>query len=164
MQLIQLHGIPVKTKTMKFLNLFFILTLICHFAFAQKPNPVKWEYAIVKLNASEYELKAIAKIDPSWHLYAQNFDDGGPIRLTFTYEPDPAYDLNGTTLESPAPIMERDDIFEINVAYFKDHAEFTQKIKLKKPVAVKLLIEGQVCNDQSGVCIPINEEHTYQPE
>jgi hypothetical protein len=164
MQLIRLNGIMKKKNMNLRFSLLLVFVSLSLLSSAQKPNPVKWEYSVINKGGSEYELVATALIDKEWHLYGQFFDDGGPIKLTFNFETDPDYQLIGKTVESPDPITERDEIFEINVSYFVEKAVFTQKVKTINTGNIKLIIEGQVCNEQSGVCIPVDDEHVFTIE
>ena len=145
-------------------KIFFFLTvfLLSFNINAQIISPVKWEYRVKKVSAEEYELQALAIIDKPWHLYGQYFDDGGPIKLQFNFEESNAFELIGTTLESPKPKVVRDEIFDIDVHYFTDKALFIQKVKIKKPIEIKMLIEGQVCNDNTGMCVMVSGEHIFQ--
>jgi hypothetical protein len=164
MQLIPHISIMIRKYTLSHSFLLIFMLSLSSMSFAQRPSPVKWEYTVVKAGGSEYELKATALIDKQWHLYGQFFDDGGPIKLTFNFETAPNYELIGKTVESPQPIMERDEIFEINVSYFTENAVFTQKVKTINPGNIKLIIRGQVCNEQSGICVPVDDEHVFSIE
>ncbi len=137
----------------------FLLTININ---AQIISPVKWEYKVKKVSVSEYELQAIAIIDKPWHLYGQYFDDGGPIKLQFKFEENNTYELIGKTLESPKPKVVRDEIFNIDVHYFADKALFIQKVKIKKATEIKVELEGQVCNDNTGMCVMVSDEHTFK--
>lgn len=145
-------------------KIFFFLTvfLLSININAQIISPVKWEYRVKKVSAEEYELQTLAIIDKPWHLYGQYFDDGGPIKLQFNFEENNTYELIGKTLESPKPMVVRDEIFDIDVHYFADKALFIQKVKIKKPIEIKMLTEGQVCNDITGMCVMVSDEHTFQ--
>ena len=145
-------------KRLLFLLLIFILSISTN---AQIITPVKWEYRLKKNSASEFELQALALIDKPWHLYGQYFEDGGPVRLTFTFVENGNYELISKTLESPKPKIERDEIFDINVQYFSDKALFTQKVKITKLTDIKVVIEGQACNDNTGMCVMVSGNHTF---
>ena len=129
---------------------------------AQIVSPVKWEYRVKKVSGTEYELHALAIIDKPWHLYGQYFDDGGPIKLQINFEESNDYELIGKTLESPKPKVVRDEIFNIDVHYFADKALFIQKVKIKKATEIKVELEGQVCNDNTGMCVMVSGEYTFK--
>lgn len=129
---------------------------------AQIVSPVKWEYKVNKITETSYELQAIATIDKPWHLYGQYFEDGGPIKLKFDFEENSNYELIGNTSEDPEPKTVKDEIFDIDVSYFTNKAIFTQKIKLKTITNIKLIIDGQICNDNTGMCIMVADEHIFR--
>jgi hypothetical protein len=137
---------------------FFIETI-----FAQIETPVTWKYSAKRTNETEALLVFEANIKPLWHLYGQFFPDGGPIRLVFKFNKSDKYSLIGKAVESPKPIEEKDEVFEINVQYFKNSATFTQKIKLlnKQALEVTGSIEGQACLED-GKCVPVKEDFKFQ--
>ncbi|MCD4794195.1 MAG: hypothetical protein K8R54_13240 [Bacteroidales bacterium] len=143
------------------LFIFLLVFLLSISTNAQIITPVKWEYRVKKVSASEFELQALALIDKPWHLYGQYFEDGGPVRLTFHFIETANYELIRKTLESPKPKIERDEIFNIDVQYFSDKALFTQKVKITKATDIKVVIEGQACNDNTGMCVMVSGNHTF---
>jgi len=124
-------------------------------------TPVKWEFEIKQLSSHTYELIVKADIQKPWHLYGQYFEKGGPVQLVFDFEKNNNYELIGNTVESPKPHIVKDEIFGIDVQYFSEAAVFTQKIKISGETEIKLNVEGQVCNDDTGICIMVSGEHTF---
>lgn len=135
--------------------------------FAQVKHPAKWATSTVKISDTEYELVMKAVIDSDWHLYSpyQEYKDGeGPLAATFTFEKDNKnYQLFGKLIEGKV-FKERDEIFEVNVRYFKDEAKFTQKIKRisENAFSIKGLISYQLCIE--GSCIPEEESLDFNFE
>ncbi|MDT0677955.1 protein-disulfide reductase DsbD family protein [Zunongwangia sp. F117] len=116
-------------------------------------DPVSWETSVEKISGNDYELIIKATIEPGWHLYAQNIDEGGPVPTSFKFSPNGKFNLQGETAQSN-PHTVYDDIFEMETSFYEDRAEFRQKISLEEPgVAV---IEGEVtfmvCDDTQ--CLP----------
>lgn len=147
---------------MKKLFILLFIFLLSISTDAQIITPVKWEYRVKKVSTAEYELQALALIDKPWHLYGQNFEAGGPVRLTFTFEDNAGFILTGKTSESPKPKIERDEIFDIDIQYFTDKVLFIQKVKIIKATDIKVIIEGQACNDNTGMCILVSDEHVFK--
>jgi len=142
--------------------IFVFVMLVISLADAQILQPVKWKFSTKQVSNTEVELIAQAAIQKGWHLYGQYFEDGGPIRLSFTFKPGEQYELIGKVIESPKPTTERDEIFGIDVQYFSGAATFTQKIKVKsaKDFTINMILEGQACQDD-GMCVPLDEEYAF---
>jgi thiol:disulfide interchange protein DsbD len=140
---------------MKKVILIFAL-IISFMAKAQILNPVKWKTAVTKISDSEYELVATASIESGWHLYSQNVPENGPIPTSFTFEGNSNYLKKGNTAEEKGNTV-YDPIFEMQITYFANKADFKQRIKLKgkKPFQVKSIVEFMVCDDSK--CLPPSE-------
>ncbi len=128
---------------------------------AQIINPVKWTYSVKQLPNNEAELIFKAKIEPDWHLYSQFFEDGGPVKMTFSFEKSDAYQLLGKVQEF-TPKTEHDDIFDIDVQYFENQAKLVQKIKIlsTKDFVVRGEMEYQVCYEDK--CVLFNPDFEFQ--
>ncbi len=128
---------------------------------AQIINPVKWTYSVKQLPNNEAELIFKAKIEPDWHLYSQFFEDGGPVKMTFSFEKSDAYQLLGKVQEF-TPKTEHDDIFDIDVQYFENQAKLVQKIKIlsAKDFVVRGEMEYQVCYEDK--CVLFNPDFEFQ--
>ncbi len=124
---------------------------------AEIQNPVKWETSINKISDTEAELIFVANIEDKWHMYAQDFPDGGPIPLVFKFTESENYELVGKVLESPKPHEYIDDIFEITVKEFEKKATFTQKIKIltEDVFTIEVSVNGQACIE---MCVMLNED------
>ncbi len=140
---------------MKKVILIFAL-MIGFVAKAQILNPVKWKTTVTKISDSEYELVATATIESGWHLYSQNVPENGPIPTSFTFEGNPNYLKKGNTTEEKGNTV-NDPIFEMQITYFANKADFKQRIKLKgkNPFQVKCMVEFMVCDDSK--CLPPTE-------
>jgi thiol:disulfide interchange protein DsbD len=125
---------------------------------AQKIMPAKWSWALSKPNPAVGEtvdLIFTLKMDKGWHHFATDFDEGGPIITTIKFKPNDSYELIGK-LKSINPIKKRDEIFEVNVAYFEGKGEIRQSVKiLKENIVIEGIHDGQACTDATGQCVPI---------
>jgi Disulphide bond corrector protein DsbC len=125
---------------------------------AQKVTPSKWSWALSKPNPAIGETVDIVftiKNDKTWHHFATDFDEGGPIITTVKFKPNDSYELVGK-LKSINPIKKKDEVFEVNVAYFEGKGEIRQSVKiLKDNVLIEGTHDGQACSDATGQCVPI---------
>ncbi|GAA3587747.1 protein-disulfide reductase DsbD family protein [Flavivirga amylovorans] len=133
----------------KILVLVFLITSIGH---SQILDPVKWSTSIKKVSNLEYDLIISAEIEPNYHLYSLKVPKGGPLPTVFIFEDSEDYELVGNMIEDKGHTA-FDSIFELNIKYFENSANFKQRIKLKtKKVKVAGEIEFMTCNDAS--CVP----------
>ncbi|SDE63420.1 thiol:disulfide interchange protein DsbD [Pricia antarctica] len=146
---------------MKQITLFIVLFISGVSVFSQDDqNPVKFSNEIRKISDTEYELIMKADIYEGWHVYSQKTADGGSLPSEFAYEKaGEDYELIGETTESET-IVEFSDVFEVDETFFKEHAIFTQKIKLLKPDVnqVDVNLFYQVCKE---VCIPADHDFSF---
>lgn len=136
-------------------KLFFkIALLVCSLftgiLFAQESAPVRFKIEAKKVSATEYDIVFNAAIEKDWHVYSiTQTSDGGPNPTVIKLNNSADYELVGKVKES-TPIQEMDKVFEMKVAYFKNKATFTQRIKIKtdKTFSVSGKYEFQVCTDE----------------
>lgn len=122
--------------------------------FAQIQNPVKWNFTVNRVSETEAELLLKATIDKGWHVYSMNQEsDMGPVALTFDFEKNPNYSLNGKIVE-PKPEKMYDKNFEMNVKFYEHEVTYKQKIKIltQNTFIVKGLLNFQTCDDK--MCLP----------
>ncbi len=117
-------------------------------AYSQIQDPVKWKVTTQKVDETKYEVIFDATIDMGWHLYSSENPPGGPIPTTFIFTESENYSAVG----NPKPIgdakVEHDEIFEMDVAYFDNKAQFVQTIELNEGIEgakVSGEIEYQAC-------------------
>lgn len=121
-------------------------------AVAQIHDPVKWTVASKKLNDKEAVIFIKATIQDGWHIYSQNVGENGPIPTSFTFPASKDYTLNGKTAE-PKAATKYEEVFKMNVGYFKKEVIFQQKVKLNKgTTTVKGNVEYQSCDKTQ--CLP----------
>ena len=127
----------------------------------QMVNPVDWSYEVQKGDGNTALLVFKADIDPDWHLYSQNFPEGGPIRTSFNFNESSDYKLVGETSESPEPVSEFDETFGVQVKYFSDQATFKQEIEIQSQQSFDITgnIEYQVCQEEK--CVYFNPDFTF---
>ena len=121
--------------------------------FSQIFEPVKWVTSTEKVSETEYDLISTATIDSGWHLYSQDVPDGGPIPTSFTYKSNSNFSLVSNTSEEEGHIVD-DPVFEMEIKFFEDKAEFRQRINIvnKELSIIEGEVEFMVCDDEK--CLP----------
>lgn len=120
---------------------------------AQILQTVSWDFSTEKINDTEINLVFKATIEKDWHLYSQHFEDGGPIRLSVTFNESSNYAKLGGLNEITKAKDEFDEIFDMNIQYFEGEAILKQKIKVlnDKAFSVSGEMEYQTCRE--GECV-----------
>ncbi len=134
----------------------FICTITC--LSAQIFKPVHWKFDTKKINDTEFDLIATAKLDKGWYTYSQFIKGDGPLPTTFTFKPSVQYQLVGKNEEASEHTKSGfDKIFDMNITKFSDEVRFTQHVKLKTPTAdISGNVTFQSCDDEK--CLPPNDE------
>lgn len=150
---------------MRIQSIVFICLMFIGFAAKAQltSNPVTWDFSLSsndlhKGDTVEVILKATIK--DSWELYGSTFPaNQGPIPTTLTLEKKSNVKLLGG-LQSIKPIKKYDDIFEMDLTYFKKTAEFRQPIIITKdPANILIELNYQVCNDDK--CVSFDTEYQF---
>lgn len=140
-----------KRNLLVILSLFFALAI-----FAQIENPVQWSFEQKKVSEEEAELIFKANIDSTWHLYAMDLPEDGPISTEIVFEI-----VKGVSLvesvsqhESNALITHYDASFDIQLSWYERQAIFLQKIKINNSEDYHLsgFVRYMCCDDES--CLP----------
>ncbi len=120
---------------------------------AQIQDPVKVKTELVKLSDTEAEVVIKATIDKGWHLYSTDLGSGGPVSATFNIDEISGAEVEGKLIPKGNEVNKFDKIFEMQVRYFADNAEFVQKIKLTASTYdIEGYFEYGACNDEN--CLP----------
>lgn len=140
-----------------------VFSLFSAFAHAENSNPIKWSFALSSKEihlGDTVEIVATAEIIPDWYLYSNDFDPNlGPTITEFKFAADKGYALLGKP-KAIKPKKKFDPIWEGDVTYFVDHAEFRQKIIiLNDAPKIVLSVDFQTCTE--GKCIPGEAEFEF---
>ena len=132
---------------------------------AQILEPAKWttKASVSRAHAGDVvDLIFDVTIDKGWYLYSNEFPcEDGPIKATFSFEPNAGYELVGGIV-AVNPMDKHDDIFECDVKVFKGTGQFRQKVKLlAQGVVIKGEYEYQVCTEIDGKCVPGDGEFLF---
>jgi len=124
---------------------------------AQVLEPVTWSFRSEKTGDNTFYLVMTAELEVSWHLYAMDIGEGGPIPTSFTFEPDSGFILSGRTVEVTKPEVKFDNSFGMNIGMHSGRAEFRQKVTVTaSPVTVKGYVTFMSCDDKQ--CLPPRDE------
>lgn len=141
------------------------LLLLPFLAQAQILTPVTWDIQLSKTSVKvgeEVDIVFKATIDDVWYLYANDFDpDCGPLLTEMHFEGTQNFEPVGG-LKAINSIPKHDEIFGCDVKVFKHKGEFRQRIKvLGSPLNIAGYIEGQVCTEIDGKCVPFDADFSF---
>jgi hypothetical protein len=129
--------------------------LLIHTAFvnAQVLEPVAWSFKSEKTAENNYDIVMTATIDNTWHLYAMDLPEGGPVATSFTFETPVGYTLEGKPVAVNQPEVKFDNSFGMDIGMHSGTVEFRQKITVSKlPVTVSGFVTFMSCDDTQ--CLP----------
>jgi len=122
-------------------------------------EPVVWETQLEKLDDTRFVLVFNATIASNWHLYSQFSNDQGALPTEFVFD-SKGYKRIGEVEESLS-ITDYDKVFEMDLTYFNDSANFRQEIVLEDETLSSLSVElnYQACDDK--LCIFRSETFVF---
>ncbi len=128
-------------------------------------QPATWQYGFSRDHPAAGDtltLRFQATIDPGWYMYSSDVAlEPGPVPARFSFEPNDSYALSGGIVPVGAK-TKHDPVFDGEVRYFDDQAVFTQTIKvLKSEPYISGSIEYQVCSEEDGKCILLEEDFYF---
>jgi thiol:disulfide interchange protein DsbD len=139
-----------RLKSLTFSALLLISIAIVN---AQVLEPVSWTFKSEKTAEKSYDIIMTAAIDDTWHLYAMDLPEGGPVATSFTFEPSGAYTLDGKPVAVNKPEVKFDNSFGMDIGMHSGTTEFRQKITVKEfPVTVSGFVTFMSCDDSQ--CLP----------
>ena len=123
---------------------------------AQMVNPVEWEFSILDVNETEFDVVAMATVDPEYHIYSTKMPALGPLPTIFEFEKSDDFEVVGEARDVTEGELFYDDIFEVEYVQFKGKAIYAQRLKSLTDSAFKVIgtVSGQACKD--GMCVPVS--------
>ena len=138
---------------MKKLFSLLFLCLVMGMVQAQIQEPVKFKTELKTLSGTDAEIVFTAVIDKGWHVYSTDLGDGGPISATFNVDSKSGIEVVGKLKPVGKEVAVFDKLFEMNVRYFENTAQFVQKIKLTGGAySIEGYMQYGACNDEN--CLP----------
>ncbi|MDR3118133.1 MAG: thioredoxin family protein [Mediterranea sp.] len=133
---------------------FLFSLLFCFLAAvnAQIYDPVNFKTVLTPVSDTEAEIIFTAAIEPGWHVYSTDLDDG-PVSATFHIEKTDGVEPVGKLTPRGKEVKKFDEIFRMDVRYFETKGEFVQKVKFTGPeYAIAGYLEYGACSDET--CLP----------
>lgn len=147
------------------LKRFFLILSFCVIAVglnAQMLNPIVWTSSVEMKNATEGVMIFSATIEPGWHLYATELEEGGPKPTSVEFEKLEGVELDGGLVSSVSPIVEVDKVFNLKLGWWVDSVVLTQAFTVTDASAY--LIDGNIkfqgCNDETCIA-PAKESFEF---
>lgn len=120
---------------------------------AQIQEPVTFTQELRKISETEVEIVFTGKIDKGWHVYSTELGEGGPISAVLEVEHITGAVLDGKLTPVGKEISDYDKLFEMQVRWFENEAQFVQKLRLTGGQwRIEGYLEYGACNDQN--CLP----------
>lgn len=115
-------------------------------------DPVKWAFSQAPKGDGQVELQFTAIIAKGWHLYGMDLPtDGMLVPTSFTFDNAQLERIGG--VKGPAPIKQFDQMFGMELSYYKDSVTFTQLVKFPADAkAITGKVEFMVCDEEK--CLP----------
>ncbi|MFI3269744.1 MAG: protein-disulfide reductase DsbD domain-containing protein, partial [Rikenellaceae bacterium] len=142
----------------KYLPLLILLFSLSNLSLSNLSAQVTWgEPRAVALGGGEYRVELTARLDEGWHMYDLVQREGGANATTFSFSESKDYRRRGGVRTAEPAIVKYDEIFAMDIGYYKDSVTFTQDIRLQRGGAmVDFVVEWMLCNDTS--CLPPTEQ------
>jgi hypothetical protein len=130
-------------------NLWLYLLYMAGPIMAIGQEEVSWTFTAKKTAGNTYELRISAIMAESWCIYSKDTPEGGPLPTAIKFENHPMIIRNGSINEVGALQAKHEEIFDVDVLYYKDRVMFVQSVTLKKPIKTKVMgtVEFTACND-----------------
>jgi len=124
-------------------------------------EPVKWSMKSTSPDqpikrGESFTLQLTATIEPGWHLYSTDQEEGGPTPTRIALASDQPFEQVGG-IASTEPKTTMDPNFNLMTQYFEGGATFTMTLKAAAAAPlgktdVKVNVTFQTCSDQ--LCLP----------
>ena len=138
---------------MKRIVLMAMMLLSMLMAWAQMMDPVHFSSELKTGKGAEGEIVFTAKIDPGWHVYSTDLGSDGPISATFNVSKMEGVELVGKLKPVGNVVKKFDPLFNMDVRFFENTAQFVQKVRFTKPdYSIDCYLEYGACND--AACLP----------
>ncbi len=139
-------------KLLSVIGLLWVALLV----HAQIFDPVTFRTELNKVSDDVAEIVFTADIDPGWHIYSTDLDEGGPIAASFNIDKVTGAHVDGKLLPVGNEQTVFDKLFDMEVRYFERTAKFVQRIRLEGgQYRIEGYLEYAACNDEN--CLPPSE-------
>ncbi len=134
--------------------LLFILASLLLAVSSKAQDPVKWTFSAKKISDKNYEIHVTATIARPWNIYSQTTPEGGPLPTAIAFNKNPLVSFDGKIKENGTLKKKFEEVFDVDVLYYKDSVDFIQVVKVKNAAKTALTgtVEFMACNDEQ--CLP----------
>lgn len=136
------------------LLIFVFVSLISY----SQENIIEWKTSVSRIEDGSYNLIIDADIHSDWYIYGMNIGGGGPLPLVLIIKDSESdfYDVSFSEISTPDKVF--DEVFGMEVESYSKKAEFKCNFVPKSGIKyLNLIIEGQACNKNNGLCVQISE-------
>jgi len=126
----------------------FLLTIVSSHLLAQ--DPVSWSQEIVQTDDGYY-VSLKAEVQSGWYIYSMHTEPGGPIPTEVNFTSEDKIDWSGELTEQGEVIKGYDELFELEVAKYKDKVQFNRSFSGKSK---KIMCEVTYMTCDSQRCLP----------
>ena len=114
---------------------------------------VSFSVSYKRVSPTEIDIIFSGKADAGWHIYSTNMPADGPNSAEFGTDKIKGCKVKGALKPGPGVKKAYDDMFECEIAFYENKAQFTQRIELtEKNYELKGYFTFSACNDQN--CMP----------
>lgn len=142
--------------------LFFLAISFATFSMAQSDSSVVTK-VVVEEKGDSVILKAQFDVSENWMVYDSIIGEGGPVPLSFAFTT--MTNLKLVSVTKPHLHKKHDEIFEVDMLYFKENVEYVyvfKKVNSTENSTLGGTFEYMCCNLVSGVCLaPRVEDISY---
>lgn len=144
------------------LLVLIVIVAVTAFAWAQPKSAAQWSISLSPAASrvgDEVEVILIARLSPGWIVYSSDFEaEIGPQPTRLVLTPSDAYTAAGPLI-SVQPRRKTERIWDLELGYFAQRAEFRQRIKiLRENFRVEGVVKGQLCSETDGTCSLFTEK------
>lgn len=128
-----------------------LFAFVCSFAQA---DVVQWKFESKKVADKKYEVRLIATMQDSWHIYSTTTPEGGPVPTTISFNKNPLTEIDGKVKEVGKLESHFEKVFDIDTRYFNNKVEFVQVVNVKGNAKTNITgtVEYMACTDKE--CLP----------
>lgn len=129
-----------------------ILLLLFSVFATENLDPISWEHEVIKNDDNTYNIVFKAAIEENWVLYSQHTDPEGPVPTSFTFGTNDCIQLIGDVEEKSEMILEKSDLFGVDVMKYKSESIFEQKVQKDCDSNLNCIVLFMTCDGER--CLP----------
>ena len=141
------------------MNKYLLLGLfaISSFALQAQTDVVQWTFESKKVGDKKYEVRLIAEMKDSWHIYSTSTPEGGPVPTTINFSKNPLTVIDGKIKEVGKLETKFEKVFDIDTRFYNKKVEFVQIVNLRGNAKTNVTgtVEYMACTDKE--CLPPRE-------